>query len=98
MTGGIVGTGSLTGPEVARIRTALGLYQRELADRLGVKVETVAAWESGRNRCKGPAARMLAELAASHEAARLAEARRIVAEADAPGVGQARSGSPGAPQ
>ena len=82
MTGGIGGTGSLTGAEVARIRKALGLYQRELAERLGVQVGTVVAWENGVNRCKGPAARMLAELARELEAAELAHARRIVAEAD----------------
>ena len=77
------GTAKISGPEVARIRKALGLFQRELAERLGVKVETVVAWESGRNRCRGPAARMLAELAREHQAAELAHARRIVADADA---------------
>ncbi|MGK5532482.1 helix-turn-helix transcriptional regulator, partial [Streptomyces sp. URMC 129] len=40
--------------ERKRLRTAAGLTQREVADRLGVTLATVAAWEAGRTSPRPP--------------------------------------------
>ena len=37
----------LTGDEVRRFRRELALSQRELAERLGVHLQTVSKWERG---------------------------------------------------
>ncbi len=37
------------GADVRSLRIALGLSQRELAERLGVAKDTVWRWEAGRN-------------------------------------------------
>ena len=43
-------------------RIALGLTQRALAERLGVSVTTVSAWETGRRNPSQMARQFLAEL------------------------------------
>lgn len=68
----------MTGPEIIRIRKALGLTQRELAIRLGVVTGTVCSWEQDRTRCRGPAALMLQSMAKEAQ-------DRLRAEADALG-------------
>lgn len=39
--------------ERRRLRTALGIQQRELAEEVGVSVQTVWAWEQGRSEPNG---------------------------------------------
>lgn len=72
----------MTPSQVRAIRQTLGLSRRELAARLGVSPVTVASWEQGERHPRPWAALRLADLAREHQAARLAEARRMVAEAD----------------
>jgi DNA-binding transcriptional regulator YiaG len=38
----------MTGAEIKALREAAGLSQQDLAERLGVAVETVSRWENGR--------------------------------------------------
>lgn len=42
-------------PDVPKLRTALGLTQDELADRIGVPVATLRNWEQKRRHPTGPA-------------------------------------------
>jgi len=49
----------MTETDIKRIRAALGLTQRELAERLGVRPNTVTRWEMGLHKIPGPAARLL---------------------------------------
>lgn len=44
---------------VLRLRDALGMTQRELADEFGVAPAAVAQWESGQRRMSGPAMKLL---------------------------------------
>jgi len=44
---------------IKKIRASLNLTQRIFAKALGVSVKTVEAWESGRNKPQGSAARFL---------------------------------------
>jgi DNA-binding transcriptional regulator YiaG len=44
---------------VRRLRRSLGLTQRGLADKLGVRQQTVSEWETGAYRPRGAAARLL---------------------------------------
>jgi transcriptional regulator with XRE-family HTH domain len=56
---------------IRALRERLGLTQRELADDLGVRQQTVSEWETGIYRPRGASARMLrlvAERAASYQA------------------------------
>lgn len=53
----------MTGQEVRRLRARLGLYQTELAAKLGVHTVTVCRWETGVVNISEPAARLLALLA-----------------------------------
>jgi transcriptional regulator with XRE-family HTH domain len=48
--------------QVSELRRRLGLTQRQLADLLGVTQPAVAAWEAGRRRPTGDAARILERL------------------------------------
>lgn len=55
---------------VRALRERLGISQRELADELGVRQQTVSEWETGMYRPRGASARMLrvvAERAARYE-------------------------------
>lgn len=52
----------VTGPEVAKLRGELGVSQSGLAAYLMVGVQTVQAWEQGRNPVTGAALRLLAEI------------------------------------
>lgn len=56
---------------VRELRRRLGMTQRELAEELGVRQQTVSEWETGIYRPRGAAARLLrivAEQAAGYEA------------------------------
>lgn len=44
---------------VRALRERLGLTQRQLADELGVRQQTVSEWETGIYRPRGASARML---------------------------------------
>lgn len=44
---------------VRRLRARLGLTQRELAEELGVRQQTVSEWETGAYRPRGASARLL---------------------------------------
>ncbi len=50
--------------EVKELRNALGITQVQMAEQLGVSRVLVAAWESGRNVPRGPAAILLSQLQA----------------------------------
>ena len=64
------------GERVRALRERLGLTQRQLADALGVRQQTVSEWETGVYQPRGASARML----------------RIVAERTAPYDADAGSG------
>jgi DNA-binding transcriptional regulator YiaG len=56
---------------IRALRERLGLTQRELADELGVRQQTVSEWETGAYQPRGASARMLrhvAERAAAYRA------------------------------
>jgi DNA-binding transcriptional regulator YiaG len=53
---------------VKRIRKALGLTQRQFAERVGVHVITVAKWETDAQGIRGPAERLMRLLGATREA------------------------------
>jgi DNA-binding transcriptional regulator YiaG len=55
----------MTGAELRRIRTRLGLTQAALAERLGVTGNTVARWERDEVRITEPAGRLIAFVAGS---------------------------------
>lgn len=44
---------------VRRLRVRLGLTQRELANELGVRQQTVSEWETGAYQPRGASARLL---------------------------------------
>ena len=48
MTTSNVVIATATGAEIRRARTAAGMSQQALADRLGVSQPQISAWESGR--------------------------------------------------
>ena len=48
---------------VRRLREHLGLTQREFADELNARQQTVSEWETGRYRPRGPSARLLTLIA-----------------------------------
>ena len=52
-------TGPWDAESVRALRERLGLTQRELADELGVRQQTVSEWETGMYRPRGASARML---------------------------------------
>lgn len=52
-------------PDVAAIRSAYGLSQRQFAEMLGISVRTLQNWEQGRRSPRG-AARVLLQVAAKH--------------------------------
>lgn len=64
-------------PDVAAIRTELGLSQARFAAVLGVRVATLEEWERGRRSPEGPA-RLLLRVAARHPA----EVLEVVSGAD----------------
>ena len=62
---------AITPSEIRDIRRRLDLTQAELAERLHVTRDTIASWEIGRSRPRGPAEillRQLSALAAMEEA------------------------------
>lgn len=59
---------NMTGAEVKRIRKALGLTQRQFAERVGVHVVTVAKWETDAQGIRGPAVRLMRLLGNTPEA------------------------------
>jgi DNA-binding transcriptional regulator YiaG len=48
---------------VRALRERLGMTQRELAEELGVRQQTVSEWETGVYRPRGASARMLRHVA-----------------------------------
>lgn len=48
--------------DVARARTALGLTQQQLADKIGLTVASVAGWEAGRFGMRSPTQRYIESL------------------------------------
>ena len=60
-----------TATDVAALRRRLRLSQAALAERMGIRQQTVSEWETGRYRPRGASARlltMLAEEAAPYDA------------------------------
>ncbi len=55
--------------EIKALRLNLPMSQRSFAAFMGVSVKTVEAWESGRNRPNGSAARLMELVAKDHHAA-----------------------------
>lgn len=53
--------------KVEPLRRALDLSQQQLADRIGVGRALVSLWEIGLRKPRGPAAKLLAQLAAEAE-------------------------------
>ncbi len=53
--------------EIKAIRSSLNLSQMVFAEAVGVSVKTVEAWESGRNKPRGPASRLLQLLEKDHQ-------------------------------
>lgn len=49
--------------EIRQVRKTLGITQRELAERIGVTLNTVGRWECGARVCNGTAATLLRQLA-----------------------------------
>lgn len=62
--------------EILEMRTALGLTQKELAQRLGVDRSAVAQWEGGFTSPRGPAQILLRQI--QEEARRLKKSKRPV--------------------
>ena len=54
-------------PEVRRLRHHLHLTQRQFADELNARQQTVSEWETGRYRPRGPSARLLTLIAEEAE-------------------------------
>lgn len=52
---------------ILRLRRHLALTQREFADELNARQQTVSEWETGRYRPRGPSARLLTVIADSAE-------------------------------
>ena len=57
----------MTGEELRQIRTAMGLSQAALAERLGVRQNSLARWESGQKwrggrRISEPIARLIRQI------------------------------------
>ena len=52
-------TGGWDAEAVKALRDRLGLTQRQLAEALGVRQQTVSEWETGAYRPRGASARML---------------------------------------
>lgn len=52
----------LTPEQIKAARKMLGITQRELAERIGVKLNTVGGWECGAGKCSGPAAILIRKL------------------------------------
>jgi DNA-binding transcriptional regulator YiaG len=52
----------MTPKQIVKLREALGLTQRQFADRIGAQQPTVARWESGRNEPRGANLKALKEL------------------------------------
>ena len=48
--------------QIVKLRQALGLTQRQLAEQLGAQQPTVARWETGRNQPRGANLKLLLEL------------------------------------
>ena len=48
---------------VRDLRTRLGITQRQLADELGVRQQTISEWETGAYQPRGASARMLRHVA-----------------------------------
>ena len=74
--------------DVRALRERLGMTQRQLADELGVRQQTVSEWETGLYRPRGASARMLrhvAERVASYD---------VSVGGEAPAVGPPRSDAP----
>ena len=51
--------------EIKALRVSIGVTQAELAEKVGVNVQTVQAWEQKRSKPSRLARRALAKLAAS---------------------------------
>lgn len=45
--------------EIKKNRIALGLTQKELAEKMGVTLQTIQHWEQGRRKMSGPAEKLL---------------------------------------
>jgi len=61
--------GSLSPDEIRQIRLRVGLSQRRMAQKLGVSVNTISNWETGRTVPRGGNVQKLAELRAKGEQA-----------------------------
>lgn len=55
-------TNMMTKEELREARRRLGLTQNELAEMIGVKLNTVGKWECGAAQCAGPAAILIRKM------------------------------------
>jgi len=53
----------MDGKELRKIRRSLSLTQGEMADRIGVRLNTVARWERGELKISEPVSRLIRLLA-----------------------------------
>lgn len=51
----------MTGKDIKTIRTKLLLFQRELADDLGLHIETIKSWEQGKRNISIKSQRLILE-------------------------------------
>lgn len=62
---------SMTGQDLKAARAELGLYQRELAERLGVVWRTIAAWEGDERPIPQTAILLVDRILADHRKRRV---------------------------
>ena len=55
--------------EIKAARAILGVTQKELAELIGVTLNTVGKWECGAGQCTGPAAILIRRLVAEKKSA-----------------------------
>ncbi len=60
---GRAGRGPWTAADVATLRRRLRLSQAALAERMGIRQQTVSEWETGRYQPRGASAKLLTMLA-----------------------------------
>ncbi|MGL4754170.1 MAG: helix-turn-helix domain-containing protein [Aeromonadaceae bacterium] len=49
----------MTPEKIKQARQSMGLTQAEMAEKMGVCVDAVKQWESGRRKPRGPAIKMI---------------------------------------
>ncbi|MGL5397820.1 MAG: helix-turn-helix domain-containing protein [Shewanella sp.] len=49
----------MTPEQIKQARKSLGLTQAEMAEKVGVGIDAIKQWESGRRKPRGPAIKMI---------------------------------------